>query len=75
MTALFKKKFEENLRSITRKVRMTKLEDMQIEAAAKIRQMDVSEFMRRTALGRRADVNYETETLLVESQPDSLIKV
>jgi len=64
MTALFKKKSEVNLRSFTRKVRLTKTEDMQIEAAAKIRQMDVSEYMRRTALGRKADVDYETETIL-----------
>jgi uncharacterized protein (DUF1778 family) len=68
MTALFKKKKPEDLRGITLKVRVTKAECEKIKTAASIRQMDVAEYMRRTALGRKADVDYETEIVLALSE-------
>jgi hypothetical protein len=45
-------------------VRLTKDEDEKIKRAAQIRNMSVSEFIRRAALGRRADVDYDTEIVL-----------
>ena len=45
-------------------VRMLKSDAETIRRAAKDRQLSVSEYMRRTALGRRADVNYEVDLVL-----------
>jgi hypothetical protein len=42
---------------------------------ANIRQMSVSEFIRRAALGRKADVDYETETILILSEVTKLMRV
>lgn len=64
MTQLFKKKAACDLRDITLKVRVNIVEHEKIKTAAKIRFMDVAEYLRRTALGRKANVDYETETVL-----------
>ena len=64
MSKLFKKKDVEEKRSKRRELRLTEKEDEQICHAASIRQMDVSDFIRRAALGRKADVSYETEIVL-----------
>lgn len=64
LTMLFKPKPEEQRRSITRKVRLTQKEDETITEAAEIRRLDVSEFIRRAALGRKADVRYEYQIIL-----------
>lgn len=45
-------------------VRMSKSEAEEIRYSASIRNMSVAEFMRRAALGRKADVNYETQIVL-----------
>ena len=64
MGKLFTKKDAEEVRSKRRELRLTEKEDAQICHSASIRQMDVSEFIRRAALGRKADVSYETEIVL-----------
>lgn len=61
MSKLFKLKPEAERRSKQLLVRVNEEELDKIQAAANIRQLDVAEFMRRAALGRKADVRYETE--------------
>lgn len=63
-TGLFRTKDVADKRSLTHKVRVTTAEDVEIRHLAAIRQMDLSEFYRRSALGRRADVDVETEIVL-----------
>lgn len=48
-------------------VRLTKTDADKIRHLASIRQMGASEFIRRAALGRKADVDYETEIVLALS--------
>ena len=64
MTKLFKKKSPSELRSIRRPILLTIEEDEKIRHSAKIRNMCVAEFMRRAALGRKADVAYDTQIVL-----------
>lgn len=64
MEKLFQKKNPEDLRNLRLIVYATADEAAQILNAARIRQMDRGEYMRRTALGRRADVDFETEIVL-----------
>lgn len=62
MTDLFKKKEASELRSVRRELRFTQKEDAQIRHSASLRMMDVSDFIRRAALGRKnPNVDYETE--------------
>lgn len=49
------------IKSIVCKVYLTEDEATLIKEAAKIRNLSVAEYFRRTALGRKADVKYETE--------------
>lgn len=46
-------------------LRLTREEDQLIRDAAGLRQLDVSEFIRRAALGRKADVRVEVEIVLM----------
>lgn len=64
MTKLFQKKSPEQLQSVRWTLRVTKQEAEKIIHAARIRQLTLSEYLRRTALGRKANVDYETETVL-----------
>lgn len=64
MAKLFQKKAPDELRTVRKEIKLTMAEATQIHHAASIRQLDDSEFMRRAALGRRADVDYETEIVL-----------
>lgn len=64
MTILFKKKSAQELKSVRYQIRLTTKDDEKIRHSAKIRQMDVSDFIRRAALGRKANVDYETEIVL-----------
>lgn len=64
MSELFKRKPLELKRTVRREVRLTVQEDEAIQESAKNRQLDFSEFMRRAALGRRADVNFDVELVL-----------
>ena len=45
-------------------VRLSKADAETIRESANIRNLSVSEFMRRAALGRKADVRYETQIVL-----------
>lgn len=65
MAKLFQKKDESVVRSVRRELRLTREEDQQIRDAAALRQLDVSEFIRRAALGRKADVRIEVEIVLM----------
>ena len=65
MVKLFQKKDETSARSVRRELRLTKEEDRQIRDAAAVRQIDVSDLIRRAALGRKADVKIEVEIILV----------
>ena len=74
MTKLFKKKTEHELKSVRYQIRLTAKDDEKIRHSAKIRQMDVSEFIRRAALGRKANVDYETEIVLALSDSTRAIR-
>lgn len=65
MSKLFKTVPAEQRRSNRYEIRLTAKEAEAIQFSAKIRQMSVAEFMRRAALGRRADVRYEVEIVIV----------
>jgi uncharacterized protein (DUF1778 family) len=67
MTKLFTTKDEAEKRSRRIVMRVTAAEELKIKSAAAVRQMDVSEFARRAALGRKADVDHETEAVLALS--------
>lgn len=66
-TKLFKTVPSEELKNDPILVRMTKQDAEAIRYSAKIRQMTTSEFIRRAALGRKANVDYETEIVLALS--------
>ena len=61
MAKLFQKKDPAELRSIRVPIRLTKKEDEKIRHSASVRNMAVSEFVRRAALSRKADVAHEME--------------
>ena len=65
MTTLFKKKDDADGHSVRREVRLTLEEDQLIRDAAALRQLNVSEFIRRAALGRKADVRFEIDIVLM----------
>lgn len=64
---LFTKKDDSERRSIRKVFRVTAAEDQKIRHSASIRQMEDSEFIRRAALGRKADVDFETEIVVALS--------
>lgn len=64
MTKLFTVKASADLRSVNCPIRLTQEEARTIRHSASIRNMSVAEFMRRAALARKADVNYETQIVL-----------
>lgn len=64
MAKLFQKKSDEDLRIKRLRVFATAGESETIKRLAKIRNLNVSTFMLRAALGRRADVDHETEIVL-----------
>lgn len=63
----FKKKDASERKTVLRRLRLTTKEDEEIKLAASIRQLGVSEYMRRTALGRKADIRYEVDTVIAIS--------
>lgn len=67
MTKLFKPKAEADSKPVRYQIRLGVEDDKKIRRSAEIRQMTLSEFIRRAALGRRADVDYETEIVLALS--------
>ena len=67
MSKLFEKKPPEELRSERLRVWFTKDEKAQVELLADMRKLAVADFVRRAALGRRADIDYVTDLVLVLS--------
>lgn len=67
MTTLFKRKDPADLRSVRYPILLTEKEAVTIRHSAHIRQMSVAEFIRRAALGRKAEVDYNSEAVLVLS--------
>jgi hypothetical protein len=64
MTALFRKKASDQLASSRRQLSVTQDEAVQIRRSAHVRTLTMSEFIRRAALGRKAEVDYVTDTVL-----------
>lgn len=64
MTKLFKTKPAHQKRTIRYPILMTEKEAETIRQAALIRNLSVADFIRRAALGRKADVKFETEIVL-----------
>lgn len=64
MAKLFEKKAESETRTFRYPVMLNAKELEAIKQAALVRNMSVAEFMRRAALGRKADVRYETQIIL-----------
>lgn len=64
MAAHFKSKSPEQKRSVRYEIMLSVMEAEEIRTSARTRNLSVADFMRRAALGRRADVRYETETVL-----------
>lgn len=73
MSSLFKKKTDSERKSIRYPLLLNEEEAEQIRNAANIRQLSVAEFIRRAALGRRADVNAEVEVVLALLKLDRTI--
>lgn len=61
MNALFQKLAPEKRKSFRVAIRLSRKEYEEIQVNANIRNLTVSEFIRRAALGRRADVRIETQ--------------
>lgn len=61
---LFKKVDDQDRKDASILVRLTKDDKTQIEHSASIRNLSTNEFIRRAALGRRADVSYQTGIIL-----------
>lgn len=64
MSKLFKKLPDAEKRTVRYEILLTQNEAKDIRTFAQIRNLSVADFMRRASLGRRADVRYETETVL-----------
>lgn len=74
MAKLFQKKAEDEKRTKRVPLLLTEAEKEKIKRSASIRHLDASEFIRRAALGRKADVDYETEIVLVLSDVTRAIR-
>lgn len=64
MNKLCRKKTGDELRSVSYRIRLTAKEADKIKFSALARNLSVAGFIRRTALGRNADLRYETEIVL-----------
>lgn len=64
MSQLFRKIPAAEKRTIRYEIRLSGKDAETIRASALVRNLSVAEFMRRAALGRRADIRYETEIIL-----------
>ena len=61
---LFTKKSDADLRTFRCSVMLNADENVAIKHAADIRHLSVADYFRRTALGKRTDVDYEMEIVL-----------
>lgn len=64
MTRLFKKMPEADKRTIRYEILLSHGEAEEIRTFARIRNLSMADYMRRSSLHRRTDVRYETETVL-----------
>ena len=64
MTKLFKTKPAHEKRTIRYPILLTEQEAETIRHSALIRNLSVADFIRRAALGRKADVKFETQIVL-----------
>lgn len=64
MSKLFKKMPIEAKKISRLEIRLTAIDAATINASAEMRNLSMSDFMRRAALGRRADVHFETEIVI-----------
>ena len=64
MSKPFEKVPKAEKRTVRYEIMLFTKEAEEIRTSAKIRNLSVADFMRRAALGRRADVRFETETVL-----------
>jgi hypothetical protein len=64
MAKLFKKLPEAEKRTIRYEILLSQSEAEEIRTFARIRNLSVAEYMRRSSLHRRTDVRYETEMVL-----------
>lgn len=65
MSKPFEKVPKAEKRTVRYEIMLSLVEADEIRTSARIRNLSVAEFMRRASLGRRADVRFETETVLV----------
>jgi transcriptional antiterminator Rof (Rho-off) len=68
MSDLFKKKANEDLRTKRKEVLFTEQEFAQVVEEAEIRILDVNEYIRRRALGKKADVRFDQIIVLTLHQ-------
>ena len=61
---LFTKKAEEDKATIPTLVKWTKADIEKVRQSAALRKLNVNEFIRRAALGRKADVDIDTDIIL-----------
>ena len=64
MSELFKNKPNAEKKSIRYEIRVSEKDAKNIRESALIRNLSISEFIRRASLGRRADVGLEVEIIL-----------
>lgn len=64
---LFVTKAASDRHSCIHKFKVTADDDLEIRKAAAIRQLNLSEYLRRTALGRTANVDFETDIVIALS--------
>lgn len=74
MSKLFKKIPASEKRSIRYEILLSTKEAESIRNSAQIRNLAVADFMRRAAMGRRADVHFDTEIVLSLREVVKLIR-
>ena len=75
MSKLFKKMPIEAKKISRLEIRLTAIDAATINASAEMRNLSMSDFMRRAALGRRADVHFETEIVVALREVAQAIQV
>jgi uncharacterized protein (DUF1778 family) len=75
MSKLFKKMPIEKRKISRCEIRLTALEAATISASAEARNLSVCEYIRRSALGRRTDVFYESQIILALAEVVEAIKM
>jgi uncharacterized protein (DUF1778 family) len=74
MGKLFKKILASEKRNIRCEILLNEVEAKEIRNSAQIRNLSVADFMRRSAMGRRADVEFDKEIVLTLRKIVQLIR-